>query len=125
MTPNKRDLKAYARFDGTGRIVPGSLILRRNKPKNGNWKETQAYECCNPSGCSIPITVKLRYSVVECDELSSEANYLILACNGQLTINTTTNEPVPNGYYYTNSLNGIRAYIVENSIITSFVTICA
>jgi len=47
MTPNKRDLKAYSRFDGTGRIVPGSTVLRRNKPKVGNWKETQAYECCN------------------------------------------------------------------------------
>jgi hypothetical protein len=48
MTPNKRDLKAYSRFDGTGRIVPGSTVLRRNKPKVGNWKEVQAYECCNP-----------------------------------------------------------------------------
>ena len=47
MTPNKRDLKSYARFDGTGRIVPGSLVLRRTKPKNGNWKEIPAYECCN------------------------------------------------------------------------------
>lgn len=47
MTPNKRDLKAYARFDGTGRIVPGSLVLRRTKPKVGKWKEVEAYECCN------------------------------------------------------------------------------
>lgn len=47
MTPNKRDLKAYVRFDGTGRIVPGSLVLRRSKPKNGTWKEITAYECCN------------------------------------------------------------------------------
>ena len=49
MATNKRDLKAYARFDGTGRIVPGSLVLRRIKPKVGNWKEIEAYECCNPS----------------------------------------------------------------------------
>jgi hypothetical protein len=48
MATNKRDLKAYSRFDGTGRIVPGSTVLRRNKPKVGNWKETQAYECCSP-----------------------------------------------------------------------------
>lgn len=47
MTPNKRDLKAYARFDGTGRIVPGSLVLRRSKPKVGKWHEVEAYECCN------------------------------------------------------------------------------
>lgn len=59
MTPNKRDLKAYVRFDGTGRIVPGSLVLRRSIPKNGNWKEITAYECCNPLGpiqrCTINV----------------------------------------------------------------------
>jgi len=49
MTPNKRDLKAYVRFDGTGRIVAGSLVLARTKPKNGTWKEIEAYECCVPS----------------------------------------------------------------------------
>jgi hypothetical protein len=49
MASNKRDLKAYARFDGSGRIVAGSLILRRNKPKVGKWKEVPAYECCNPT----------------------------------------------------------------------------
>ena len=49
MATNKRDLKAYVRFDGTGRIIPGSLVLRRNKPKVGNWKEIQGYECCNPT----------------------------------------------------------------------------
>ena len=47
MATNNRPLKAYVRFDGTGRIIPGSLILRKNKPKVGKWKETQAYECCN------------------------------------------------------------------------------
>lgn len=44
---NSRPLKAYVRFDGSGRIVAGSLILRKNKPKVGKWKEIQAYECCN------------------------------------------------------------------------------
>lgn len=52
MTPNKRDLKAYVRFDGSGRIVAGSLVLRRNKPKVGKWQEIPAYECCNPTTTS-------------------------------------------------------------------------
>jgi len=47
MATNKRDLKAYVRYDGTGRVIPGSLVLRRTKPKVGNWKEIQGYECCN------------------------------------------------------------------------------
>lgn len=46
---NKRPLKAYVRFDGSGRVVAGSLVLRRNKPKVGNWQEIVAYECCNPT----------------------------------------------------------------------------
>ena len=47
MASNKRLLKAYARFDGSGRIVPSSTILRKSKPKVGNWTEVQTYECCN------------------------------------------------------------------------------
>ena len=42
-----RPLTAFVRFDGTGRIVPSSLILRRKKPKVGKWVEVPAYECCN------------------------------------------------------------------------------
>ena len=49
MSTNKRDLKAYVRFDGTGRVVPGSLVLRRVMPKVGKWQEITAYECCNPT----------------------------------------------------------------------------
>ena len=44
---NSKPLKAFVRFDGSGRIVAGSLILRRNKPKVGKWQEITAYECCN------------------------------------------------------------------------------
>jgi hypothetical protein len=44
---NKRILKAYERYDYNGRVVPGSLVLRDRKPKNGKWKELTGYECCN------------------------------------------------------------------------------
>ncbi len=47
MANNQRDLKAFVRFDGSGRVVAGSLILRKNKPKVGRWQEIPAYECCN------------------------------------------------------------------------------
>ena len=49
MSTSRKDLKGYIRFDGSGRIVPGSLVLRRKKPKIGNWLEVPAYECCNPT----------------------------------------------------------------------------
>ena len=44
---NNNKLKAYVRFDGSGRIVPSSLIVQSVKPKDGNWQETDAKECCN------------------------------------------------------------------------------
>ena len=44
----QRNLKAFVRYDGSGRVVAGSLILRKNKPKVGRWQEIPAYECCNP-----------------------------------------------------------------------------
>lgn len=46
---NRKDLKAYVRYDGSGRVVSSSLVLRRQKPKVGNWTEIPAYECCNPT----------------------------------------------------------------------------
>lgn len=56
MATNKRDLRAYVRYDGTGRIIAGSLVLRRNKPKVGNWKEIQTYECCDGGGAPLSNT---------------------------------------------------------------------
>jgi len=37
----QRNLKAFVRYDGSGRVVAGSLILRKNKPKVGRWKRFQ------------------------------------------------------------------------------------
>lgn len=56
MANSRKDLKAYVRFDGSGRVVPGSLILRRKMPKVGKWKEIPAYECCNPTTTSTTTT---------------------------------------------------------------------
>ena len=47
MANSNNNLKAYVRYDGTGRVIAGSLILQRFKPKVGNWQEIPANECCN------------------------------------------------------------------------------
>ena len=49
MANSNNRLKAYVRYDGTGRVIAGSLILQRFKPKVGNWQEIDANECCNPT----------------------------------------------------------------------------
>jgi hypothetical protein len=48
MATNKRDLKMFFRYDGNHRIIPGSNILSRKKPKVGRWTEIAADECCDP-----------------------------------------------------------------------------
>lgn len=54
MASNKRINKAYIRYDGNGRVIPGALLLNRFKPTGGGkWHEIPAYECCNPSPAEL------------------------------------------------------------------------
>lgn len=52
---NKRILRAFVRLDGQGRVVSGSLILRKNKPKVGKWIEVTTYECCDTTTTTTTI----------------------------------------------------------------------
>jgi hypothetical protein len=52
MAGNRKDLKLYVRIDGSGRSIPTSSVLRKSKPKVGNWVEVQTYECCAPTTTS-------------------------------------------------------------------------
>lgn len=70
---NQRNLKAFVRFDGSGRVVAGSLVLRKNKPKVGKWKEIQAYECCN----YVP-TIDSYLVTQDNDQLVTESNNPII-----------------------------------------------
>lgn len=55
---NKRINKAYIRYDGNGRVIPGALLLNRFKPTGGGkWHEIPAYECCNPTTTTTTTTV--------------------------------------------------------------------
>ena len=49
-------LKAFVRFDGSGRVIPSSLILQKSKPKVGNWKEINATQCCNDTPTTTTTT---------------------------------------------------------------------
>lgn len=52
-----RRLRAFVRYDGSGRVIPGSLVLRKDAPKVGRWKEITTYECCNPTTTTTTTTV--------------------------------------------------------------------
>ena len=55
---SNQNLKAYVRYDGSGRVVAGSLILRRQKPKVGNWQQINRSECCNFDQSTIVVNVE-------------------------------------------------------------------
>jgi len=129
MTPNKRDLKAYSRFDGTGRIVPGSTVLRRQKPKNGKWIETQAYECCNVDQRTIVVAVEDSFPfsypdfVVENDD-ASPYMYLFNA-GGNVTVNSFEELAAYNNsrYYFLGSfkvVDGALLYTPNAAIAALF-----
>jgi hypothetical protein len=83
---NKRDLKAFVRYDGSGRVVAGSLILRRKKPKVGKWNEVQGYECCN----DVTITFTVGSATITNVALSLFCNGTLIGSKLQTHVNTTT-----------------------------------
>jgi hypothetical protein len=73
MRNNNNKLKAFVRFDGSGRIVPSSLIVQAFKPKVGNYKEIDAKECCNyttttTSTTAVPTTTTTTTLGINCVE---------------------------------------------------------
>jgi len=52
MASNRRDLKAFVRYDGNNNAVASSLIFQKNKPKVGKWKEYKDISLCCPSDCT-------------------------------------------------------------------------
>jgi hypothetical protein len=56
MANNQKKLKAFVRYDGSGRVVASSLILRKNKPRVGRWYQIPEYLCCNGTSPSTTTT---------------------------------------------------------------------
>ncbi len=89
MANSNNQLKAYVRFDGTGRIVPSSLILQRFKPKDGNWQEIDAKECCN----YIPPTTTTTSSSTSTTTSTSTSTSTTTSTSTSTTTTTTTAAP--------------------------------
>jgi hypothetical protein len=56
MASNRKDLRMWVRYDGLGRVVPGSNILSRKAPKVGHWERITTYECCEPTTTTTTTT---------------------------------------------------------------------
>lgn len=55
---NQSKLKAWVRYDGTGRVVTAGPIFQANKPKVGNWRQINANLCCNSSNTTTTTTTQ-------------------------------------------------------------------
>lgn len=102
-------LNAYVRFDGSGKIVPSSVILQRSKPKVGNWKEIYANECCN-----YTTTTTTTLSINICGSIYSNPDNMYLPSKTYIfTGNDVNGYPV---YVYTpfeGPIISISYFIVE------------
>ena len=105
---NQRNLKAFVRYDGSGRVVAGSLVLRKNKPKVGRWEEILTYECCN----DVPST-----STTTSTTTQSVTQWSTNVWQGY--VNACTNPPGIIGTVYTSSNTvGIGTHLWEDSQLT-------
>lgn len=101
---NKRPLKAFVRFDGSGRVVSGSLVLRRNKPKVGNWQEIVAYECCNPT------TTAIAYPAGQVSSASDAADACALTLDTVVYLKLATVNVVAAGSIVYNDAAGLNPF---------------
>lgn len=81
-------LKAFVRFDGSGRVIPSSLILQKSKPKVGNWKEINATQCCN----SVPGTTTTTTTVAGTVVKISHDQMFDPVCTTQTTLSVTVTD---------------------------------
>ena len=89
MANSNNRLKAYVRYDGTGRVIAGSLILQRFKPKVGNWVEIDANECCN----YVPTTTTTTTTEAPVTTTTTSTSTSTTTSTSTSTTTTTTTSP--------------------------------
>lgn len=119
-TIDKRPLKAYVRFDGTGRIVPSSLILRRKKPKVGNWVEIPAYECCEPTTSTTTSSTSSTTTTTSSSSTTTTTTTALPVC----FCYTVTNEGLTTGDY-TFTTCGLSEPTTASLAPAGSVTVCS
>jgi hypothetical protein len=116
MANSNNQLKAYVRFDGTGRIVPSSLILQRFKPKDGNWQEIDSKECCNFVPTTTTTTTATPTTTTTSTSTSTSTTTSTSTSTSTSTTTTTTTTAGPECFCYTvdNQTAGLLDYTYTN-----------
>ena len=108
---NLRDLKAFVRYDGSGRVVAGSLIFRKKKPTVGNFQQIQSYQCCNYDQSPVVVTVQTSFPFSYPDFVIQGADgngqYIYTYAN-----NTTVNDVFELAAYYNSTLQYLGKFTV-------------
>jgi len=108
---NLRDLKAFVRYDGSGRVVAGSLIFRKKKPTVGNFQQIQSYQCCNYDQSPVVVDVQTSFPfsypdfVIQGD--GGNGQYIYTYAN-----NTTVNNVAELAAYYNSTLQYLGKFTV-------------
>jgi hypothetical protein len=109
---NKRPLNAYVRYDGSGRVVAGSLVLRRKIPKVGNWKQLPqdiAYECCYPT-TTTTTTAAISFPAGQISEASDAADACALTLDTVVYLNLASGPAIAVGDFIYNDAGGTNPY---------------
>lgn len=108
---NLRDLKAFVRYDGSGRVVAGSLIFRKKKPTVGNFQQIQSYQCCNYDQSPVVVNVQSNFPFTYPDFVIQGADG-----NGQYIYTYANNTTVADVYelaaYYNSTLQYLGKFTV-------------
>ena len=110
MANNQKKLKAFVRYDGSGRVVASSLILRKNKPRVGRWFEIPTYECCNGSGSTTTTTTQGGGGVTPTAFIARVAGGQVEACGneyGNITV-----------VYSSSTTLGLGSYLYYDAALT-------
>jgi hypothetical protein len=120
MANSNNNLKAYVRFDGTGRVIAGSLILQRFKPKVGNWVEIPANECCNYVPTTTTTTTATPTTTTTSTSTStttSTSTSTTTSTSTSTTTTTTTAAPSYNYYLGSPCIGGANVIIRSTTLL--------
>jgi len=123
MANSNNKLKAYIRYDGTGRVIAGSLILQRFKPKVGNWQEIDANECCNYVPTTTTTTSSTSTTTTTSTSTSTSTSTTTTTTTAPPTTTTTTTPTPGDCFCYTisNETAGTLLYSYTDCVSSGFV----